>query len=239
MSLRPKPGIENRRNVRQLSRIECELYFAGSRHAGVVKDISRGGLFVQTRAQVPLGAPITLVFPRNEVRTEIRVVGRAVRTEQIGAHLETHGPGGIGMEVTEPGALGRLLADLRLTLSSSEPTELMPREASAAATTPTSPPQSAAPCSSHLEWPLSHNEVYHRPCMGWTDSLGTTKCGSCGAEFPESVSQQAGAERQRALRELQEKAKLLTKKVQGIQARAKTEAPLRRASEADRPPKTS
>lgn len=40
-----------------------------------------------------------------------------------GAHLAMQAAGGMGIEVTQPGALGRLLGDLRLTESSPVPTE--------------------------------------------------------------------------------------------------------------------
>ena len=45
---------------------------------------------------------------------EIRVSGRIVRREQIQALLATQSAAGIGIEVAQPGALGRLLGDPRL-----------------------------------------------------------------------------------------------------------------------------
>jgi hypothetical protein len=112
-----KPAKDNRRAPRHLREIPCELWIRGTRHNGTVKDVSRAGLFVDTTALAAPGTAITLVFPAARGRTEIRVAGRVARSSRIrpGAAAET--AGGIGVEVTEPGALGRLIGDLRLTVT--------------------------------------------------------------------------------------------------------------------------
>jgi Tfp pilus assembly protein PilZ len=105
---------DKRRWPRQARRIPCEIWIRGTRYSGIVKDVSRTGLFVQTRAKATAGTAITLVIAAGDGRTEIRVSGRIVRREQIQALLATQSAAGIGIEVAQPGALGRLLGDPRL-----------------------------------------------------------------------------------------------------------------------------
>ena len=121
MDARRKPS-DKRRAARQARKISCEVWVRGTRHTGVVKDISRGGLFVETPAKAAPGTTITLVFHAGQSWTEIRVAGRVVRADRVQLHLAEKA-GGIGVEVTQPGALGRVLGDLRLTQRESEPTD--------------------------------------------------------------------------------------------------------------------
>ena len=103
---------EKRRDPRYAVRLACEV-ICGSRFPGVIKDISRSGLFVYTLARPTPGNLVTVAIPPQGSHREIRVTGVVVRVERTTAlaHLgpETHG--GIGIEATV-GTLGRLLGDL-------------------------------------------------------------------------------------------------------------------------------
>ena len=106
------PASEKRRHPRYSLRLACEV-LCGLRFPGMIKDISRSGIFVYTIARPAPGSVVTVVFPASAGHPEIRVTGMVVRVErtQALAHLgpETHG--GIALEVTV-GTLGRLLGDL-------------------------------------------------------------------------------------------------------------------------------
>jgi hypothetical protein len=115
--MQPAPKPDQRRYLRLVRRIPCELYIRGQRYSGLVKNISIGGLFVETHADAPPGTPITLVLAPGRGRTEIRVDGRVMRNERIQADPAVQSTLGVGVEVIEPGALGRVLGDLRLTES--------------------------------------------------------------------------------------------------------------------------
>ena len=99
--------------MREARRIPCELYIRGERHSGTVKDISRGGVFIETDAKPPVGVAVTVVFEPAAGRTEIRVAGRVVRSDHRHALRAMQGTIGIGIEVIEMGSLGRLLHDSR------------------------------------------------------------------------------------------------------------------------------
>ena len=118
-----RPGIEKRRDPRHARRITCEIWIHGVRSSGIVKDVSRSGLFVQTRARAMPGTGLTIAIEMGEGRTEIRLRGRVARAERLQVHLAMQSAAGIGIEVLDPGALGRLLGDLRLTQDSPELTD--------------------------------------------------------------------------------------------------------------------
>ena len=114
-----KSSIDKRRDPRHPRRIPCEIWIQGVRTGGIVKDVSRGGLFIHTRARAIPGTALTVAIAPGDGRTEIRFRGRVVRAERIRAHLAMQSAAGIAIEVLDPGALGRLLGDLRLAESSS------------------------------------------------------------------------------------------------------------------------
>jgi len=104
----PRSAADKRRDPRHPRRIPCELWIGDKRHTGIVKDVSRSGLFVQTRVQAPPGTVLTVVIPSGNESDEIRVSGRVVRTDRMRARLAIQAAGGIGIAVAA-GALEQLI----------------------------------------------------------------------------------------------------------------------------------
>jgi Tfp pilus assembly protein PilZ len=104
----PRSASDKRRHTRHPRRIPCELWIADKRYTGIVKDVSSGGLFVQTRAQAGPGTAITIVIAPGDEHDEIRVSGRVVRTDRMRARLAMQAAGGIGI-VVAAGVLERLI----------------------------------------------------------------------------------------------------------------------------------
>src|SRR5258705_11045495 len=69
---RPKTAVDKRRHRRHARRVRCEIFIRGTRYGGIVKDVSRGGVFVHTRAKASIGTAVTIVIAPDEGRTEIR-----------------------------------------------------------------------------------------------------------------------------------------------------------------------
>lgn len=82
--------------------MSCELWIAGKRHSGIVRDVSEFGLYVQTRVRAAPGDQIELVFPAEGARSELRVNARVARLDRLSAHFATSGAGGLGLEVIRP-----------------------------------------------------------------------------------------------------------------------------------------
>jgi PilZ domain len=96
------PFVDKRRKPRQQRRQSCELWIAGKRHTGIVRDVSELGLYVQTRVRAATGDKIELVFPAERERAELRVTARVARLDRLTAHFATSGAGGLGLEVDNP-----------------------------------------------------------------------------------------------------------------------------------------
>ena len=94
--------MDKRRKPRQQRRLSCELWIAGKRHSGIVRDVSELGLYVQTRVRAAAGDELELVFPAEGERAELRVRARVVRLDRLTAHFATSGAGGLGLEVVRP-----------------------------------------------------------------------------------------------------------------------------------------
>jgi hypothetical protein len=102
--------VDKRRKPRQQRRLSCELWIAGKRHTGIVRDVSEVGLYVQTRVRAAGGDEIEVVFPAEGERAELRVNARVARLDRLSAHFATSGAGGLGLEVVRPPpTLGPLL----------------------------------------------------------------------------------------------------------------------------------
>src|SRR5262245_5860843 len=94
--------VDKRRTPRQQRRLSCELWIAGKRHSGIVKDVSEFGLYIQTRARAVPGDGIELVFPADKERAELRVNARVARLDRISAHFATSNAGGLGLALIRP-----------------------------------------------------------------------------------------------------------------------------------------
>jgi len=111
--------VEKRRKPRQQRRLSCELWIAGKRHTGIVRDVSEQGLYVQTRVRAATGDELELVFAAEGERPELRVNARVARLDRLTAHFATSGAGGLGLEVIRPRprGLAPLLASAGFTSS--------------------------------------------------------------------------------------------------------------------------
>jgi hypothetical protein len=94
--------VEKRRKPRQQRRLSCELWIAGKRNTGIVRDVSELGLYVQTRVRAAAGDEIGLVFPADGDRAELRVKARVARLDRLSAHFATSGAGGLGIAIVDP-----------------------------------------------------------------------------------------------------------------------------------------
>ncbi len=97
----PKTGTEADLSTavepRFRKRIPCHLELAGGRYSGMVLNLSRQGLFVQTTAAAQPGQPIALNLNLNGEAMPLRA---AVRWKRIVApHLRTVETGGIGLRI--------------------------------------------------------------------------------------------------------------------------------------------
>ncbi|MEN8182288.1 MAG: PilZ domain-containing protein [Myxococcota bacterium] len=84
---------------RYRKRVPCELEVESGRHPGMVLNVSRGGLFVQTRARARPGDRVRLALnptrQRGSIDLEARVVWKRVSTPQFQSVTQ----GGIGLEI--------------------------------------------------------------------------------------------------------------------------------------------
>ncbi|MEM7410157.1 MAG: PilZ domain-containing protein [Myxococcota bacterium] len=114
--------MENRRKPRQQRRLSCALLLDGTKHTGILRDVSEVGLFVQTRVKAPVGAELEIVFPREGEREELCVATRVARVDRLAEHFESAGSGGLGLELFESDAdLGPLLGEAGFTEAMPQP----------------------------------------------------------------------------------------------------------------------
>lgn len=102
--------MERRKNHRLKKRILCELVVGGHRHAAIVRDLSRTGLFVQTNALLEGRNPL-LVRLRGPDGSELELEADPVRRVQVPRRLVGVAHGGVGLRIrgTPPEAYLKLL----------------------------------------------------------------------------------------------------------------------------------
>lgn len=93
--------MEQRRRERAKQRLVCELLVDGNRHPAIVRDLSRAGLFVQTRAKPEPNSVVEVIFP-GEGDAEIRVEAGVARMRSVPSGLQRSVPAGVGLEVLDP-----------------------------------------------------------------------------------------------------------------------------------------
>ena len=90
--------MERRRADRARQRLTCELVIGGRRHPGIVLDLSRVGLFVQTSASPPPGERVRVKL-RPPGRAEVELEASIARRYAVPARLVSVARGGIGLRV--------------------------------------------------------------------------------------------------------------------------------------------
>lgn len=85
------PELERRAHVRQQPNVACELFLGAQRHEATILDVSRGGVFVSTDAQIP---PSALVRVRLDGVERFAV---PVHERQVPPRLRELVPRGIGL----------------------------------------------------------------------------------------------------------------------------------------------
>lgn len=92
-------------------RVTCDLIIAGSRHGGLITDLSASGLYVRTKHTSQTGDRIRLVL--HEEDGDVEVDARVVREHRMSRHHTTGTPSGLGVHiVAAPEAYFHLLSKL-------------------------------------------------------------------------------------------------------------------------------
>lgn len=94
--------MEKRRLQRSKKRLTCEVQVDGKSHAGIVRDHSASGIFVQTRVRPEPNKVVEVVFRAEPSGEEIRVEAGVVRERVSPSGLQSSVPGGVGLELLDP-----------------------------------------------------------------------------------------------------------------------------------------
>jgi hypothetical protein len=92
-------GRRDKRRVRQ--EFPCTLLVHGSRHRGLVQDVSAGGLFVETPIELPLGADAIVSFRTPEGRRFV-LEASVPRRRQTALSVRSNSSGGVGLRIQDP-----------------------------------------------------------------------------------------------------------------------------------------
>jgi Tfp pilus assembly protein PilZ len=94
-------------------RIPCQIAASGRAASGVVLNVSRGGLFVQTAAGVEPGDAVEVELSLSASRPSIPLAARVVWTRSVAPHLRTVSRGGVGLRIASaPESYYALLAEV-------------------------------------------------------------------------------------------------------------------------------
>jgi hypothetical protein len=103
---------------RRKRRMPCEVLIAGRKHSGLVLDLSRSGLFIQTNAKTRPGQQFDLRISTG-VGDPIGLVVEVVRRKVVPPRLLALAQGGVGVRVKEsPEAYYAFLGDLGMECES-------------------------------------------------------------------------------------------------------------------------
>jgi len=112
--------VEKRKQQRTRKRLTCELVCGDARHAALVRDLSPGGLFVQTRVKLEPDTKIQVVFAAGPDVPAMQLEARVARQRQVPPRLQSSVPGGVGLELLDPPAGYRELLETFRTRDADE-----------------------------------------------------------------------------------------------------------------------
>jgi hypothetical protein len=95
---------EKRRENRIRQRISCKLSIEGREHPGAVLDISKHGVFVQTKAKATPGTPVSVELKLPGHAAPLVVEASVARLNRVPHALAPEWTAGIGLSVTRPPA---------------------------------------------------------------------------------------------------------------------------------------
>lgn len=80
------------RDKRKHTRVTCSrpaaIAIQHNRYAGVAKNISAGGMFIETPASVCIGQDVSLIISLFSFEDPVTITGKVVRTEPIGVAVK-------------------------------------------------------------------------------------------------------------------------------------------------------
>ncbi|MFQ5415662.1 MAG: PilZ domain-containing protein [Myxococcota bacterium] len=91
--------MDTRVDTRFRKRIPCKLRRSRSMFSGLVLDVSRTGLFVQTGAAAKAGDEIEVVLSRREPEAAIVLNAKVVWQRRVPSHLRSAVEGGLGLQI--------------------------------------------------------------------------------------------------------------------------------------------
>ena len=80
--------------------MSCKLRVGQQDHSGIVLDLSRQGLFVQTSAAAHVGEKVEVVLSRPEKGTAIKLVAGVRWLRRVPTQLRSVTPPGIGLQIS-------------------------------------------------------------------------------------------------------------------------------------------
>ena len=80
-------------------RIPCQLEVGNNAYSGMVLNLSRGGLFVQTSAEIRPGDAIRVDLNLPSGPRPIELAGKIVWNRVVGARMRTMTQGGVGLQI--------------------------------------------------------------------------------------------------------------------------------------------
>lgn len=94
-------ALERRDQARRRRRLPCSLLVDGRRHGGVVRDLSPGGLFVQTAAELPAGTG-AIVWFRTPEGERFVLEATVPHRRRVPRSLTWATSGGVGLCIQDP-----------------------------------------------------------------------------------------------------------------------------------------
>ena len=81
-------------------RMSCKLRLGQQDHSGIVLDVSRMGLFVQTSAEARVGDKVEVVLSRPSPNSAIRLVAGVRWLRRVPTQLRSVSQAGIGLQIS-------------------------------------------------------------------------------------------------------------------------------------------
>jgi hypothetical protein len=94
--------MQRRRESRHKRRFTCQVRQGRERLRGLVLDVSRRGLFIQTTTPIPPGSAVVVEIPARAGQPAFEVQARVARRRRVPQRLTGLVPAGLGLEIVGP-----------------------------------------------------------------------------------------------------------------------------------------